>query len=106
MQENEPIICNKLKINYAINDAKQFLKIQNESGTFDKYLWEFADHKPIKNKSKKHSKLSESAEISEKLYKDLKKRGFNFVGPTICYAFMQATGMINDHTSECFLYQK
>ncbi len=104
--QNESIIRNKLKINSAINNAKQFLKIQNEFGTFDKYLWEFVNCKTIKNKFKKHSELPASTEISEKLSKDLKKRGFNFVGPTICYALMQATGMVNDHTSECFLYRK
>ena len=103
---NESIIRNKLKINSAINNAKEFLKIQSEFGSFDKYLWGFVNHKPIKNKFKKHSELPATTDISEKLSKDLKKRGFNFVGPTICYALMQATGMVNDHTSECFLYKK
>ncbi|AJW71278.1 DNA-3-methyladenine glycosylase I [Nitrosopumilus adriaticus] len=104
--KDESIIRNKLKINSAINNAKQFLKIQEEFGSFDKYLWGFVNHKPIKNKFKKHSDLPASTEISEKLSLDLKKRGFNFVGPTICYALMQAIGMVNDHTSECYLYQK
>ena len=104
--KDESIIRNKLKINSAINNAKQFLKIQDEFGSFDNYIWEFVDHKPIKNKFKKLSDLPSSTEISEKLSKDLKKRGFNFVGPTICYALMQATGMVNDHTSKCFLFQK
>lgn len=104
--EDESIIRNKLKINSAINNAKAFLKIQKEFGSFDKYLWGFVDHKSIKNKFKKHSELPASTEISEKLSKDLKKRGFNFVGPTICYALMQAIGMVNDHTSDCFLYRK
>lgn len=103
---DESIIRNKLKINSAINNAKLFLKIQDEFGTFDKYLWGFVNHKPIKNKFKKHSELPATSEISEKLSKDLKKRGFNFVGPTICYALMQAIGMVNDHTSDCYLYQK
>ncbi|MGY5147959.1 MAG: DNA-3-methyladenine glycosylase I [Candidatus Nitrosopumilus sp. bin_7KS] len=103
---DESIIRNKLKINSAINNAKSFLKIQDEFGTFDKYLWGFVNHKPIKNKFKKHSDLPATSDISEKLSKDLKKRGFNFVGPTICYALMQAVGMVNDHTSNCYLYQK
>lgn len=104
--KNESIIRNKLKINSAINNAKQFLKIQEEFGSFDTYLWGFVGNKPIRNKFKKLSDLPTSTEISEKLSQDLKKRGFNFVGPTICYALMQATGMVNDHTSECFLYTK
>ena len=103
---NESIIRNKLKINSAINNAKQFLKIQAEYGSFNNYLWGFVDHKPIKNKFKKLSDIPASSEISEKLSKDLKKHGFNFVGPTICYALMQAVGMVNDHTSGCYLYQK
>ena len=104
--KDESIIRNKLKIASAINNAKQFLKIQEEFGSFDKYLWGFVEHKPIKNKFKKLSDLPVTTELSEKLSQDLKKRGFNFVGPTICYALMQATGMVNDHTSNCFLYQK
>jgi len=104
--KDESIIRNKLKINSAINNAKQFLKIQEEFGSFDNYIWKFVNFKPIKNKFKKLSDLPASTEISEKLSKDLKKRGFNFVGPTICYALMQAIGMVNDHTSKCFLYQR
>ncbi len=100
------IIRNKLKVNSAINNAKAFLKVQSEFGSFDDYLWGFVNHKPLKNKFKKLSDLPASTEISEKLSKDLKKRGFSFVGPTICYALMQAVGLVNDHTSECFLYKK
>ena len=103
---DESIIRNKLKINSAINNAKLFLKIQDEFGSFDKYLWGFVNDKSIKNKFKKPSEIPATSEISEKLSQDLKKRGFNFVGPTICYALMQAIGMVNDHTSECFLYKK
>jgi len=102
---DESIIRNKLKISSAIKNAQMFLKIQEEFGSFDKYLWAFVDDKPVKNKFKKLSDIPSSTEISEKLSQDLKKRGFNFVGPTICYAFMQAIGMVNDHTSECFLYR-
>ncbi|MDH3617949.1 MAG: DNA-3-methyladenine glycosylase I [Nitrosopumilus sp.] len=104
--KDESIIRNRLKINSAVNNAKQFLKVQQEFGTFDNYIWSFVDNKPIKNKFKKISDLPASTLISEKMSKDLKKRGFNFVGPTICYALMQAIGMVNDHTSECFRYQK
>ncbi len=104
--KDESIIRNKLKINSAINNSKQFLKVQEEFGSFDKYLWGFVKNKPIKNKFKKLSDLPATTGISEKLSQDLKKRGFNFVGPTICYALMQATGMVNDHTSDCFLYKK
>ena len=104
--KDESIIRNKLKINSAINNAKSFLKIQDEFGSFDKYIWGFVNHKPIKNKFKKHSEIPATSEISEKLSQDLKKRGFNFVGPTICYALMQAIGMVNDHTSNCYLYSK
>jgi DNA-3-methyladenine glycosylase I len=104
--KDESIIRNRLKINSAVNNAKQFLKVQKEFGTFDKYIWSFVNHKPIKNKFKKLSDLPASTLISETMSKDLKKRGFNFVGPTICYALMQATGMVNDHTSGCFRYRK
>ena len=104
--KDESIIRNRLKINSAVNNAQQFLKVQQEFGTFDKYIWSFVENKPIKNKFKKLSDLPASTKISENMSKDLKKRGFNFVGPTICYALMQAIGMVNDHTSGCFRYQK
>lgn len=101
--DNNEIIRNRLKINSAINNAKQFLKIQKEFGSFDKYVWSFVNHKPIINNFKKLSDLPASTIISEKMSKDLRNRGFNFVGPTICYAFMQAVGMVNDHTVGCFI---
>ena len=101
--DNQDIIRNRLKINSAINNAKQFLKIQNEFGSFDKYIWSFVNYKPIINNFKKLSDLPASTIISEKMSKDLRNRGFNFVGPTICYAFMQAIGMVNDHTIDCFM---
>jgi DNA-3-methyladenine glycosylase I len=104
--KDESIIRNRLKVNSAVNNAKQFLKVQQEFGTFDKYIWSFVDQKPIKNKFKKLSDIPASTLISENMSQDLKKRGFNFVGPTICYALMQAIGMVNDHTSGCFRYQK
>ena len=104
--EDKSIIRNKLKINSAINNARSFLKIQDEFGSFDRYLWSFVDHKPIKNRFKERSELPAYTEISKRLSQDLKKHGFTFVGPTICYALMQAVGMVNDHTLECFLYKK
>ena len=106
LMQNTSIIRNKLKINSAINNAKQFLKIQKQFGTFDKYLWGFVNYKPIKNKFKTYSDLPAYTELSQKLSTDLKKHGFTFVGPTICYAFMQAIGMVNDHTANCFKYLK
>lgn len=99
---NQEIIRNRLKINSAINNAKQFLKIQEEFGSFDKYIWGFVNHIQIKNNFKKLSDVPASTVISEKMSKDLRNRGFTFVGPTICYAFMQAVGMVNDHTIDCF----
>ena len=104
--KNDSIIRNKLKINSAISNAKKFVKIQKEFGSFDNYIWRFVDDKPIKNKFKSLSEIPSSSPISEKMSKDLKNRGFNFVGPTICYALMQAIGMVNDHTVGCFMHGK
>ena len=104
--KDESIIRNKLKIKSAINNAKQFLKIQNEFGSFDQYIWKFVDFKQVKNHFKNYSDLPAFNTLSQKISKDLKKRGFTFVGPTICYSLMQAIGMVNDHTSDCFLYEK
>ncbi len=103
--QNKQIIRNKLKINSAINNAKQFLRVQKEFGTFDNYLWQFVNHVPVHNKRKKHSDIPAFTDVSVKLSRDLKKRGFTFVGPTICYALMQAIGMVNDHTVQCFRYK-
>jgi DNA-3-methyladenine glycosylase I len=100
---NEEIIRNRLKINSAINNAKHFLEIQEEFGSFDKYIWSFVNYKPIINNFKKLSDLPASTILSEKMSKDLRNHGFTFVGPTICYAFMQAIGMVNDHTIDCFM---
>jgi len=98
------IIRNRLKINSAINNAKRFLEIKKEFGSFDKYIWSFVKGKRIMNKFEKLSDFPANTEISDIMSKDLKKRGFNFVGPTICYAFMQAVGMVNDHEVDCFRY--
>lgn len=100
---NPEIIRNKLKINSAINNAKLFIKIQKEYGSFDKFIWSFVNHTTIINNFKHLSDIPTSTDISKKMSDDLKKYGFNFVGPTICYAFMQAVGMVNDHTSDCFI---
>lgn len=104
--QNEGIIRNKLKINAVINNAKAFLDIQKEFGSFDKYIWSFTNGNTIQNSWKNSSEVPVSTPESEAMSKDLKKRGFKFVGPTICYAFMQATGMVNDHTTDCFRHKK
>lgn len=104
--QNEGIIRNKSKINSVITNARAFLEVQEEFGTFDRYIWRFVGGEPIKNDWKTHTDVPAITKESERMSKDLKKRGFKFVGPTICYAFMQATGMVNDHTIECFLYHK
>lgn len=100
--ENPGIIRNRLKIESAIMNAKKFLEVQNEFGSFSAYIWRFVGGKPIKNKFKSLSEIPPSTLESDAMSKDLKKRGFKFVGATICYAFMQAVGMANDHTMDCF----
>jgi DNA-3-methyladenine glycosylase I len=95
--KNEGIVRNCLKINAAIENAKAFLAVQREFGSFDKYLWQFVGRKPLKRTEKRRRII-----ISGQMSKDLKQRGFKFVGATICYAFMQAVGMINDHARNCF----
>ncbi len=104
--QNEGIIRNKLKINSTIQNAKLFLEVQKEFGSFDKYIWQFVNGKPIKNKWKSIKEIPAKTKESDAMSKDLKKRGFKFVGSTICYAFMQAVGMVNDHTVDCFRYNK
>ena len=99
------IIRNKLKINATISNAKEFLALQKEFGTFDKYIWKFVNGNPIVNKWKTISELPASSSESDILSKDLKSRGFKFVGTTICYAFMQSAGMVNDHLTNCFRYK-
>ena len=99
---NEGIIRNKLKIHSAIRNAKAFIEIQKEYGSFDRYIWSFVSNKPIKNNFKSLKEIPASTGLSDRISKDLKKRGMNFVGSTIIYAFMQAVGMVNDHTIGCF----
>jgi DNA-3-methyladenine glycosylase I len=98
------IIRNRLKIAAAISNAQAFLKVQEEFGSFDKYIWQFVGVKPKQNAWRTHKRLPAKTVESDAMSKDLKKRGFRFVGSTICYAFMQATGMVNDHLVSCFRY--
>jgi DNA-3-methyladenine glycosylase I len=102
LAEDTGIIRNKLKIKATITNAQAFIKVQEEFGTFSKYIWAFVDGKPIDNKPKTLADVKANTEISDQLSKDLKKRGFKFVGSTVVYAHMQATGMINDHVMNCF----
>ena len=104
--KNEGIIRNKLKLRSATRNAKVFLEIQKEFGSFDKYIWQFVDNKPLQNKIKKMSEIQASTKISDVISKDLKKRGMNFVGSTIIYAYMQSVGLVNDHEVSCFRYSK
>ena len=106
LQSNEGIIRNRLKIKSAVQNAKAFLKVQEEFGSFDKYIWQFVDYATITNSWKSLKQIPSKTAESDAMSKDLKKRGFNFVGSTICYAFMQATGMVNDHIADCFRYKK
>jgi DNA-3-methyladenine glycosylase I len=99
---NPGIVRNRLKIEAAIQNAKAFLAVQKECGTFDDYIWEFVGHRPIQNAWKSMKELPSRSAESDTMSKDLKLRGFKFVGSTICYAFMQAVGMVNDHLVECF----
>ena len=102
--KDEGIVRNRLKIRSTVQNAKAFLRIRDEFGTFNKYIWQFVDGKPVRNGWKSLKQIPARTELSNKLSKDLKQRGFTFVGSTICYAHMQATGMVNDHTVDCFRY--
>ena len=103
---NPEIIRNRLKINTAVTNARAFLKVQEEFGSFDRYIWQFVKGKPIRNSWQTMTDIPASTPESVAMSKDLKKRGFKFVGPTICYAFMQAVGMVNDHVADCFRYRE
>ncbi|MDH4212105.1 MAG: DNA-3-methyladenine glycosylase I, partial [candidate division WOR-3 bacterium] len=100
------IIRNRLKVEATIENARRFLEVKKEFGSFDKYIWQFVGGRPVRNSCRKLSQLPAQTEISWAMSRDLKKRGFRFVGPTICYAFMQAVGMVNDHTTDCFRYKQ
>lgn len=103
--DNPGIVRNKLKVNSVVSNAKAFLAIQKEFGSFDQYIWQFVDGKRIQNAWASSSEVPAKTPQSDAMAKDLKKRGFKFVGSTICYAFMQATGMVNDHTTDCHAYK-
>lgn len=98
------IIRNRAKIEAAINNARIYLEIQKEYGSFDKYIWQFVDHKPILNQRRELTDIPAITLEATQMSKTLKKRGFKFIGPTTCYAFMQATGMVNDHFVDCDFY--
>ena len=104
--KNKNIVRNRQKIESAINNAKCFLKVKTEFGSFDKYIWEFVEHKTITNKYQRWKDIPPYSNESKEMSKDLKKRGFSFVGPTICYAIMQSAGMVNDHIKSCFIYRE
>ena len=106
LRQNPDIIRNRLKIDAAVTNARAFLEVQAEFGTFCEYIWGFVDGQPIQNRWKKQSDVPATSKESDALSKDLKKRGFKFVGSTIVYAHMQATGMVNDHIMSCFRYQE
>jgi DNA-3-methyladenine glycosylase I len=102
LMKDAGIIRNKLKILGAITNAKKFLEIQKEFGSFDRYIWQFTGHKTIKNKWKSSKELPAKTRESDSMSNDMKEKGFKFVGSTICYAFMQGAGIVNDHTINCF----
>lgn len=106
LMEDEGIVRNRLKIGAAIENARAFLKAQEEFGTFDAYIWQFVDGRPVRNRWRRMEDVPARTPQSDAMSKDLAKRGFRFVGSTICYAFMQATGMVNDHLVACFRYKE
>jgi len=106
LMANDGIVRNRLKINAAIINAKLFLEVQKQYGSFDKFIWRYVDNKPIVGHFEKIENVPATTPISDKISKDLKKMGFKFVGSTIIYAFMQATGMVNDHFTDCFVYEE
>ncbi len=103
---NPGIVRNRLKIQAAIQNARSFLEIQDQYGSFDTYIWQFVDGKPVQNSWKSLQEIPATTKESDAMSKELKKRGFTFVGSTICYAFMQAVGMVNDHIVNCFRWQE
>lgn len=106
LMQNAGIIRNQMKIRAAVTNAREFMKIQDEFGSFSRYIWQFVDGAPIQNEIKDYTKAPATTELSDRLSKDLKKRGFKFVGSTVIYAHMQATGMVNDHQVDCFRHKE
>jgi DNA-3-methyladenine glycosylase I len=103
--QNPGIVRNRLKVAAAVTNAQRFLDVQSEFGSFDKFIWQFVDGKPKQNARRSIDRIPASTPESDAMSKELKRRGFKFVGSTICYAHMQATGMVNDHTTDCFRYK-
>ncbi len=103
---NDGIVRNRLKIRAAVENAQAFLAVQKEFGRFDRYIWQFTGGVPIQNRWRRTDQLPSRSEQSDAMSKDLAKRGFKFAGSTICYAFMQATGMVNDHLVSCYRYNE
>ncbi len=106
LMQNAGIIRNKLKIKAAITNAQSFIKIQEEYGSFSNYIWQWVDNKPVINTWKSIKDVPATSELSDKISKDMKRKGFKFTGSTVVYAHLQATGVINDHTSDCFRYKE
>jgi DNA-3-methyladenine glycosylase I len=106
LMQNPGIVRNRLKIESAVTNAAAFLAVQREFGSFDRYIWQFVGGQPRRNQWRSHKQVPASTPASDAMSKGLKKRGFRFVGSTICYAFMQATGMVNDHLVSCFRYRE
>ncbi|MCO5248995.1 MAG: DNA-3-methyladenine glycosylase I [Chitinophagales bacterium] len=106
LMQDTGIIRNRLKIHAAINNAQRFMEVQEEFGTFSEYIWKFVHHRPIQNSWKSLSEVPANTLLSDTISKDLKKRGFKFVGTTIIYSFMQAVGMVNDHIISCYRYKE
>jgi len=104
--QNEGIIRNKLKVRAAVTNAQEFMNVQKEYGSFSNYIWGFVEGKPIKNQLKSMSEAQATTPLSDIISKDLKRRGFKFMGSTVVYAHMQATGMVNDHLVDCFRYNR
>lgn len=106
LMNNAGIVRNRMKIEASIDNAHAFLAVQEEFGSFDKFIWQYVNHKPRQNRWRHLRDIPASTEESIQMSKDLQQRGFRFVGPTICYAFMQAVGMVNDHVADCFRYKQ
>lgn len=103
---NEGIIRNRLKLHAAVTNARAFLEVQEKYGSFQQFIWAYVDHKPIRNHWEKQEEIPAKTPLSDRISRDLKKMGFQFVGSTIIYAFMQAVGMVNDHVTDCFVYRE
>lgn len=103
---NPGIIRNRLKVRGAVINAQAFIKVREEFGTFNKFIWQFTDTRTIQNSWKTLNNIPTNTETSDQMFRELKKRGFTFVGSTICYAYMQAIGMVNDHTVDCYRYRE